>query len=119
MVLISINAVQCIVSGKYGGAALRWASFGDFPLYKTYMRAQEKMMLNEWRLMNGNFLNGSSHLKAKFRHAPVDFVSAIAIKKPTKNPRTLIAGSNGLLSKTLILGSHDASVQTRDRYSPR
>lgn len=26
-------------------------------------------------------------------------------------PRTLIACSNGLLSKTLILGSHDASVR--------
>jgi len=36
---------------------------------------KEKMMLNEWRLMNGNFFNGSSHLKAKFCHAPVDFVS--------------------------------------------
>lgn len=27
----------------------------------------KKVMLNEWRLMNGNFRNGSSHLKAKFR----------------------------------------------------
>jgi len=36
---------------------------------------RKEKMLNEWRLMNGNFLNGSSHLKAKFCHAPVDFVS--------------------------------------------
>lgn len=49
-------------------------------------------------------------------------------QEPAEIPRTLIASSNGLLSKTLILGSHDASVGQifpainfveRERYDSR
>jgi len=57
------------------------AKFLDSLAKEARARARKTWTLNEWRLMNGNFLNGSSHLKAKFCHAPVDFVRIkLAIK---------------------------------------